>query len=222
MIEVDDIYKTYQIGNETIEAVKGVSLSAKPGELIAVMGHSGSGKSTLLSMIGGLTRPTKGTVRLDGEDIWALDDKARSRVRNQKIGFMFQFASLIPTLNSLDNVVLPGMFRPHGISADDYQRALELLELVGLPDKVASYPNELSGGQQRRVAIARSLMNTPPVLLADEPTGDLDEDTEAEVLRLLVDVVRRRGTVLIMVTHNPGIPPLADRVLRMKNGVLLQ
>jgi ABC-type lipoprotein export system ATPase subunit len=220
MIEVYDICKTYQVGNETIEAVKGVSLSAEPGELIAVMGHSGCGKSTLLSMIGGLTRPTKGTVRLAGEDIWALDDKARSRVRNQKIGFMFQFASLIPTLNSLDNVVLPGMFRPHGISADDYQRALDLLELVGLPDKVASYPNELSGGQQRRVAIARSLMNAPPVLLADEPTGDLDEDTEAEVLRLLVDVVHSRGTVLIMVTHNPGIPALADRVLRMKNGVL--
>jgi putative ABC transport system ATP-binding protein/lipoprotein-releasing system ATP-binding protein len=220
MIEVNGISKVYHVGTESITAVNEVTFQVPHGEFVAIMGHSGSGKSTLLSMIGGLTRPTGGSVHLDGEDLWAADDRVRSRVRNQKIGFIFQFASLIPTLTSLDNVVLPSMFDPRGASRKQYETARGLLELIGLEDKLHAYPNELSGGQQRRVAIARALMNEPEILLADEPTGDLDEETEAEVLRLLMKTVREQHTTLLMVTHSTDIPSLADCVLHMKHGVL--
>jgi ABC-type lipoprotein export system ATPase subunit len=221
MIEVSGLSKVYHVGAESIEAVREATFRVPDGEFSTIAGHSGSGKSTLLSIVGGLTRPSGGSVRLDGEDLWAMDDRKRSRLRNQKIGFMFQFASLIPTLTSLGNVVLPRMFGPAGVGGAEYQTARDLLELVGLADKQGAYPNELSGGQQRRVAIARALMNNPKFLLADEPTGDLDEETEAQVLRLLIETVRSRQATLLMVTHSSTIPRMADRMLNMKDGVLL-
>jgi putative ABC transport system ATP-binding protein/lipoprotein-releasing system ATP-binding protein len=221
MIEVNGISKVYHVGTESFTAVSEATFQVPDGEFVAIVGHSGSGKSTLLSMIGGLTRPTSGSVHVDGEDLWAEDDRVRSWVRNQKIGFIFQFASLIPTLTSLDNVALPRMFDPrHRVSRQQYETARGLLELIGLADKLHAYPNALSGGQQRRVAIARALINSPGILLADEPTGDLDEETEAEVLRLLMRTVREQHTTLLMVTHSGDIPSLANRVLQMKGGVL--
>lgn len=221
MIEAVNLSKTYQVGSLTIDAVKDVTLHVAGGEFVAIVGHSGSGKSTLLSMIGGLTRPSAGKILLDGEDIWAMDDTTRSHIRNKKIGFIFQFASLIPTLTSLGNVVLPKLFDPKGIRAADYERAAALLDQVGLSDKKDAYPGELSGGQQRRVAIARALMAEPAILLADEPTGDLDEETEAEIMDLLIRWIRMRGATMLMVTHEPDISAMADRTLRMKQGVLL-
>lgn len=220
MLQAQDLRKEYRIGGETFEALKDVSLDARAGELVAIVGHSGSGKSTLLSVIGGLTRPTEGKVLLDGDDLWARDDDHRARIRNSRVGFIFQFASLIPTITSLGNLLLPRMFDPEGIRVEDAERARELLTLVGLTEKAYSYPSELSGGQQRRVGIARALMNRPRLILADEPTGDLDEETEAEVMELLLDATRTGGAALLLVTHNLPLIRHADRVLTMKRGTL--
>lgn len=218
MFRLDDVYKTYQLGTDTLEALRGIDLHAELGEFVAVVGHSGSGKSTLLSVMGGLTRPTQGQVLLDGIDLWSTDDDGRARLRNTMVGFIFQFSSLIPTLTSLGNLLLPRMFGPEGIRPQDYARAEELLSLVGLEEKAYAYPNELSGGQQRRVAIARGLINDPQLILADEPTGDLDEDTEHEVMKLLLQATRERQAALIMVTHNLHLAEQADRTLRMRKG----
>jgi ABC-type lipoprotein export system ATPase subunit len=219
MIELKDVWRVYTVGGLAIRAVQGVNLSIAPGEFVAIVGHSGSGKSTLLSLMGGLARPTRGTVLFDSADLWKLGDDERSEIRNLRIGFIFQFASLIPTLDALDNVALPAMFssfpRP---KSEVYRKAQELLALIGLEDKQHAYPNELSGGQQRRVAIARALIHHPAVILADEPTGDLDEETEAKVIRLLLDTRRRYGSALVLVTHNRSLAHHADRLLRMKNG----
>lgn len=201
-----------------MEAVRGVSLEVEEGEFVAVVGHSGSGKSTLLSMIGGLTRPSRGFVTVDGVEIWSLDDGGLSRLRNQKIGFVFQFASLVPTLRAIDNVVLPALFSPFGVTAAHYETAAELLRLVGLGNRLEAYPGELSGGQTRRVALARALMNRPRLLLADEPTGDLDEQTESEVMDFLLRVNRERRTTVLMVTHAMALAARVSRVYRMKEG----
>ena len=209
------------IGDQRIHAVSTVSVDITPGEFVAVIGHSGSGKSTLLSMMGGLTRPTSGTVVFEDQSLWGQRDARRSLVRNERIGFIFQFSSLIPTLTALDNVVLPRMFGRERVSADVYAQAETLLDTVGLAEKINCYPSELSGGQQRRVAIARSLINRPRLLFADEPTGDLDEETEAEVMDLLLQTLNQDGTALLMVTHNNALAGRADRVLRMKDGRLL-
>jgi putative ABC transport system ATP-binding protein/lipoprotein-releasing system ATP-binding protein len=202
--------------------VRGVSLAIASGEFVAIVGHSGSGKSTLLSLMGGLARPMRGAVLFDSANLWALSDDERSEIRNKKIGFVFQFASLIPTLDALDNVVLPYMFSSwERRKTDIYEEARELLVMVGLEDKLHAYPNELSGGQQRRVAIARALINHPAVILADEPTGDLDEETEADVIKLLLEARRRYGSALVLVTHNRNLAHTADRLLHMKNGSLI-
>ena len=220
MFRLEAVQKRYRIGAETIEAVSGVSLRVETGEYVAIVGHSGSGKSTLLSISGGLTRPSGGRVWLDGEDLWAMDDDGRARLRNRRIGFVFQFASLLPTLTGLGNVLLPRVFDPLGVRAEDGERARELLALVGMSDKAYAYPGELSGGQQRRVAIARALINRPALILADEPTGDLDEASEAEVMDLLLGTARSGQAALVLVTHNLHLTTLADRVHRMKQGTL--
>lgn len=220
MLQAQGLRKEYRIGTETFEALKDVSLDARAGEMVAIVGHSGSGKSTLLSLVGGLTRPTQGKVLFEGEDLWAQDDDRRARIRNSRVGFVFQFASLIPTLTSLGNLLLPRTFDPSGIRLEDVERASGLLELVGLAEKAYSYPNELSGGQQRRVGIARALMNRPRLILADEPTGDLDEESETEVMDLLLDATRTGGAALLLVTHNLQLTRHADRVLTMKRGTL--
>lgn len=220
MIELKDLWRIYRVGDLSIEAVRGVSLKIEAGEFVSIVGHSGSGKSTLLSMVGGLARPTRGSVVIERDDIWARDDDFRSVLRNRKIGFVFQFASLIPTLTALDNVVLPHMFNGAGIDQAAYGEAQRLLEVVGLADKVHAYPNELSGGQQRRVAIARALVNRPKLILADEPTGDLDEETEIEVMDLLLKTARASGAAFLLVTHNRSIAQTADRMLQLKHGIL--
>ncbi|PZP62198.1 MAG: ABC transporter [Azospira oryzae] len=222
MIQLKDVWRVYMVGDHAIEAVRGVSLAIASGEFVAIVGHSGSGKSTLLSLMGGLARPMRGAVLFDSANLWALSDDERSEIRNKKIGFVFQFASLIPTLDALDNVVLPYMFSPwERRKTDIYEEARELLVMVGLEDKLHAYPNELSGGQQRRVAIARALINHPAVILADEPTGDLDEETEADVIKLLLEARRRYGSALVLVTHNRNLAHTADRLLHMKNGSLI-
>ena len=220
IIELNDLWRIYQIGDQTIEAVRGVSLKVESGEFVSIVGHSGSGKSTLLSMIGGLAKPTRGSVLIDGVDLWSRDDDYRSAVRNKKLGFVFQFASLIPTLTAIDNVVLPHMFNDAGAEPAAYEDAQQLLVRVGLSDKLGAYPNELSGGQQRRVAIARALVNRPVVILADEPTGDLDEQTETEVMDVLLKSAREYRAAFLVVTHNRTIAQSADRTLQLRNGGL--
>lgn len=219
-VELQQLQRTYRIGDQVIEAVRDVSLFIDSGEFAAIIGHSGSGKSTLLSMIGGLARPTSGTVRIEGVDIWARDDAFRSDFRNARIGFVFQFASLIPTLNAIENVALPRNFGDKCTRAAAEEEAIILLEKVGLGERLFSYPSELSGGQQRRVAIARALINRPALLLADEPTGDLDEETEAEVMELLLASCREFKAAFLMVTHSRAIAEGADQVFRLKGGVL--
>lgn len=220
-VEIRAVWKSYTIGETVIDAVRGLDLAVPEGEFLAILGHSGCGKSTLLSMIGGLTRPSRGTVTVDGVDIWRYDDAERARLRNRTIGFVFQFGSLIPTLTALDNVVLPCMFGPQGLGEAQRDAAAALLDVVGLGDKFDAFPNELSGGQQRRVAIARAFINQPRIILADEPTGDLDEDTEAEVLKLFLDMCQRHKTTIFMVTHNRDLARNAGRTIQMKGGRIL-
>lgn len=220
IIETQDLTKIFRQGDQEIEAVKNVNLQIPKGEFVSIVGHSGSGKTTLLSLLGGLTKPTYGRVIIDGVDIWQLNDKELSLLRNQKIGFMFQFASLIPTLNVIDNLVLPTTFSGKRASDETYRKARELLELVGMEDKIYAYPNQLSGGQQRRVAITRAFMNDPDIILADEPTGDLDEDTEAEVMELFLRMNREKGVTFVMVTHSKELAKKASLRFKMKAGRL--
>lgn len=216
-IELSDISKVYTVGDQTIRAVDGVSLKIEKGDFLSIVGHSGSGKTTLLSIIGGIIRPTSGRVLYDGADICTLDDDRLSAYRNSKIGFMFQFASLLPILTARENVLLPGLFGPSG-RAVDRKKAEEYLSIVGLGDKIEAYPSQLSGGQQRRVAIARALMNGPEVILADEPTGDLDEETEAEIMDLFKRLNSENKVTFIFITHNLSLARQAQKQMRMGQG----
>lgn len=218
MIEIRNLVKTYPIDGEVRKAVDNVSLAVGGGEMVSIIGHSGSGKTTLLNLIGGLTKPDSGLVIIEGLNIWSMDDDSRSELRNKKISFIYQFASLIPTLNSIENVMLPTAFGSRREDSREYAR--ELLSLVGLRDKMSSYPSHLSGGQQRRVAIARAFINRPQVILADEPTGDLDEETEQEMMRLFLRMNEEKGVTFILVTHNREIAGRARRRLTMSHGML--
>lgn len=218
-IIVDNITKTYLVDNAPIDAVRSVSLRIGKGDFISIVGHSGSGKTTLLSMIGGITRPSSGTVLFEGEDIFALASDRVSEYRCEKIGFMFQFASLLPILTVKENLLLPTVFRPHA-GGQVAAKAEELLQMVGLADKINVYPAQLSGGQQRRVAIARAFMNDPALVLADEPTGDLDEETEGDMMRFFKAMNEAKGVTFIMVTHNTDLARQTKRHLRMNQGTL--
>jgi ABC-type lipoprotein export system ATPase subunit len=219
VIEVRNLRKTYNIDGQILKAVDEVSFSVKKGEMVSIIGHSGSGKTTLLSLIGGLTRPDSGQVLIDRENIWSMTDDVLSEFRNRKMNFIYQFSSLIPTLTSLENILLPTAFgKEYG--ADTEKHARELLEIVGLNEKINSFPSHLSGGQQRRIAIARAFVNRPAIVLADEPTGDLDEETESEVLELFSRINRDEQTTFIMVTHNKDIASKAQKRFSMSNGVL--
>lgn len=217
MIEVKDLTKTYRIDGQLLKAVDSVSFSVNKGDMVSVMGHSGSGKTTLLSLIGGLTKPDSGQVLIDGTDIWSMNDDSLSEFRNRKINFIYQFSSLIPTLTSLENVMLPTAFGDYAEDIVGYSR--ELLRIVGLEDKVNSYPSHLSGGQQRRVAIARAFVNSPEIILADEPTGDLDEETEGEVIKLFQRMNEEKKITFIIVTHDRDVAGRAKKQFRMSNGV---
>ncbi len=217
---VENITKTYLVDNAPLDAVRSVSLRIDKGDFISIVGHSGSGKTTLLSMIGGITRPSSGKVLFDGEDIFALASDRVSEYRCEQIGFMFQFASLLPILTVKENLLLPTVFRPRATGQEAAAKAEELLRLVGLTEKINVYPAQLSGGQQRRVAIARAFMNDPALVLADEPTGDLDEETEGDMMRFFKSMNEAKGVTFIMVTHNTDLARQTKRHLRMIQGAL--
>jgi ABC-type lipoprotein export system ATPase subunit len=221
MIELKGLSKHYRLSGDTlVKAVDNVNLTIRPGEFMMVAGRSGSGKTTLLSLIGGLTKPTSGTVNIDGVDIWSLNDATQSRFRAEMIGFVFQIPSLLPTLSVLDNVKLPTMFSKEHDNVGE--KALSLLEMVGLSEKAHAYPSQLSVGQQKRVALARSLINEPEVVLADEPTSDLDKATETEIMTLIKKVHDDGPRTMVMVTHNLDLVNYATEVRTMANGALDQ
>ncbi|MFN8656432.1 MAG: ABC transporter ATP-binding protein [Candidatus Obscuribacterales bacterium] len=217
MLTLDQLSKTFG-GERAVEAVSQVSLQIEQGQFVAIVGRSGSGKSTLLGMLGGISRPSSGVVKVAGVDQWSLDNRDLADLRNRKIGFVFQFASLLPTLRAIDNVALPGLISGALSESEAYARARGLLEQVGLAERAQFYPGQLSGGEQRRVAIARALINSPDILLADEPTADLDEETESDILNLLIGIHKSYGLTLVVVTHNPDIAARADTVVRMQGG----
>jgi len=220
LLEIVDLNKFYTVEDTVIPGVKDVSLRIEKGEFISVVGHSGSGKTTLVSIIGGILKPTSGKVLLDGVDICSMDDDRLSEYRNTRIGFMFQFASLLPILTAIENVMLPVIFSKNPNRIDSEKKAAECLELVGIKDKINAYPSQLSGGQQRRVAIARSLMNEPDIILADEPTGDLDEETEAEIMSLFKKINREKDVSIILITHSLDLARQAKRQLKMDKGLV--
>jgi ABC-type lipoprotein export system ATPase subunit len=220
MISTINVTKSYTAQNGTIVALGGVSIKIDRGDFVAVIGRSGAGKSTLLGVMGGLLKPSSGEVFLDCKSLWQLDERARARVRAQKIGFVFQNASVIRSLTVLENVLLPQTFLPKPVTMD-MSRAMKLVELMGLESKAHAYSDQLSGGEQRRVAIASALMNNPSLLLADEPTGDLDTETESEIMNFFLDL-NRRGTTIVMVTHNYQLAGYADRILEMDSGSIIE
>ena len=218
VIQLEGIEKVYQTGEVAVKAVRGVSLTVKPGEFVAVMGASGSGKSTLMNLIGCLDRPTAGRYRLDGEEVGTLSKSELSRVRNQRLGFVFQKFNLLARTSALENVELPLLYSPHGHGRRELrQRSLAALELVGLAGRAEHHPSQLSGGQQQRVAIARALVNEPALLLADEPTGNLDTRTSLEIMAIFQEL-NRKGMTILMVTHEPDIARYCLREITMRDG----
>ena len=212
-----DLVKEYRLGEVVVPALQGVNVKIEKGEFVAVLGPSGSGKTTLLNLIGGLDKPTKGRVYVDGGDLTAMSEKDLTGLRRKKIGFVFQFYNLIPVLTAFENVELPMVIS--GVSRQEAaKRAEKLLESVGLSNRARHRPDELSGGEQQRVAIARSLANRPSVVLADEPTGDLDTATGQQVLTMLLEMARQEDATVVVATHDPAVLHMADRVLRMRDG----
>ena len=220
ILQVERLSKTYMLGRAAIPVLRDVSLSVRAGEVISIVGASGSGKSTLLHIIGGLDQPGGGTVRFQGRDLYALSAAQRTVVRGRHIGFVFQFYHLLPELDVLENVMLPALSGNSSAAAGMRARAQSLLEAVGLADRANHLPMELSGGEQQRAALARALMNQPDLVLADEPTGNLDSVTGGQVLEFLFALTRGKGHTLILVTHNIAVARLCDRVLELKDGRL--
>src|SRR5947208_4920191 len=221
LIKLDNVTKTYHVGEMDVPVLKGVSLSIQRGELVALMGASGSGKSTLMNILGCLDRPTSGEFWLDGEEVSRLSSDQRARVRNRKIGFVFQSFNLLPRTSALDQVMMPLTYTAtHLPERDGRKRALALLDRVGLGDRAHHHPSQLSGGQQQRVAIARALINNPPLLFADEPTGNLDSRTSKEVLQMFQRLNAEQGITIVLVTHDAGVARHAQRVIRMRDGLI--
>jgi putative ABC transport system ATP-binding protein len=217
LISLDQVHKIYKMGDVEIHALRGVSLRVHPGEFVAIMGASGSGKSTSMNIIGCLDRPTRGSYFLDGKDVSRLSKDELADIRNRRIGFVFQSFNLLARTSALENVELPMLYQ--GVkSAERVARAKEALEMVGLIDRMRSMPNQLSGGQQQRVAIARALVNRPAIILADEPTGNLDSRTSIEVMDVFQRLNGERGITVAIVTHEPDIAQYASRVIVFKDG----
>jgi putative ABC transport system ATP-binding protein len=220
-VTVEDVHRSFGSGARTVHALRGVSFTARSGELTALKGRSGSGKTTLLNLVGGLDTPTSGRVELDGTDLAGLDEDARLALRRDRIGFVFQSFGLIPVLSAAENVGVPMRLR-RVPAKEREERARMLLALVGLADHAAQRPGELSGGQQQRVAIARALANEPGLVIADEPTGQLDSETGRSVMELLRAVVRSEGVTVLVATHDPNLMELADRVVELRDGRLVE
>jgi putative ABC transport system ATP-binding protein len=217
MIVAEDLEQTYLSGGRPLTVLRQINLAVEPQEFVAIIGPSGSGKTTLLGLLAGLDRPTRGIVRLDGEDLSRLSEDARARLRAAKVGFVFQTFQLMPTLTALENVLVPIELRGNHVARDG-ERARRLLERVGLGDRMHHYPAQLSGGEQQRVGLARAFAAEPKILFADEPTGSLDTETGAAVIDLLVELNRDAGTTLMLVTHDPALATRARRVIRLSGG----
>jgi putative ABC transport system ATP-binding protein len=218
VIEAEDLTKVYRMGEFEVHALCGVSMRVKPGEVIAIMGPSGSGKSTLMNILGCLDRPSSGHYKLDGQEIADLSDDELAEIRSHKVGFVFQSFNLLGRQTALTNVELP--MRYAGVSNGRRKRAIQALEDVGLGDRIHHRPNELSGGQQQRVAIARALVNNPAIILADEPTGNLDTKSGEEIMDILLDLNEKFSTTLIFVTHDPEIAVRTERVIMLRDGLV--
>jgi putative ABC transport system ATP-binding protein len=216
LIEMQAITKIYPMGEVTVNALNGLNLDVSRGEFIVLLGPSGSGKTTTLNLIGGLDQPTGGRLTVDGDEIASFDETHLAAYRRQKVGFIFQFFNLIPTLTAAENVEFSLTLTQHGKAIS--QQAIDCLDQVGLKNRADHFPSQLSGGEQQRVAIARALANHPPLLLCDEPTGNLDADTGRQVLQALRNLNQHDGATIVLVTHNTSIAPMADRVVRLHNG----
>ena len=218
MIQLEDVVKTYRMGNIQVQALRGVSFAVAEGEFVAIMGASGSGKSTLMNILGCLDLPTEGRYLLDGIDVRRLNDNQLATIRNRKIGFVFQSYNLIPRSTALHNVEMPLIYA--GVTHNRRQLAMAALEAVGIADRARHQPSELSGGQQQRAAIARALVTEPAILLADEPTGNLDSESSIEIMKLLVEL-NEQGRTIVLITHENDIAAFAKRVVRLKDGLIL-
>ncbi len=221
LIEITGMTKIYGMDEAAVSALAGVNVDISRGEFVAIMGHSGSGKSTLMNILGCLDRPTEGAYILDGHDVGQLSKDELAEIRNEKLGFIFQSFNLLPRLSALSNVMLPMLYNNEDISDTDAEsRAIASLEAVGLGERLHHRPNQLSGGQQQRVAIARALVNRPPLILADEPTGNLDSRSSVEIMDILHNL-HRDGATIVMVTHEPDIAAHAERIICVKDGLIL-
>ncbi len=221
LLKAENICKTYHLPRSTVNVLSGASLSVSAGQTVAVVGVSGSGKSTLMHLLGGLDRPDAGSVAIDGVNMFEITERERSKIRSERIGFVFQSYHLFPEMDVCENVMLPAMARRRDGVGDIRSRALQLLDSVGLKDRSTHTPMELSGGEQQRVALARALMNDPDIVLADEPTGNLDGVTGGQVLEQLFALVRERNHALVLVTHNKDIAASCDSVLELRDGKLV-
>ncbi len=222
LIQVVDLKRSYALGDVVVHALRGVNLAIAPGSFIAVVGASGSGKSTLMNILGLLDHPTSGHYFLDGQDVSGFDRDLRAELRNKKIGFVFQNFSLLPRTTALENVELPLLYNGRGHRpAERHAKAMSLLQAVGLAERAHHTPNQLSGGQQQRVAIARSLVNEPELILADEPTGNLDSRTSVEIMEILQRLNRERGITVLLITHERDIAEYATRVVTVRDGRIL-
>lgn len=221
MIVVKDIKKTYKMGDQPIEALRGVSLSVSDGEFISLMGPSGSGKSTLMSIIGCLDRPTSGSYKLFNKEVSDLSDDELARIRNEKIGFIFQSFNLLPRFSAIKNVELPLIYS--GVPSEEWRkRSLDAMKAVGLENRIDHKPTELSGGQQQRVAIARAIVNSPGIILADEPTGNLDSKSGEQIMAILQRLNEDKGVTIILVTHEPNIASFSKRIIHIKDGTIVK
>lgn len=218
IIEIKDITRDFPLGNETVYVLKGIDLHINKGEYVALMGPSGSGKSTLMNILGCLDTPTAGSYVLNGKDVSKMIDDELAEIRNKEIGFVFQTFNLLPRTTALDNVALPMIYAGHG-KDDRYKRATQVLTQVGLSDRMDHKPNQLSGGQRQRVAVARALVNHPSIILADEPTGNLDSKTSVEIMNLF-DEIHANGNTVILVTHEEDIAKHAHRIIRLRDGII--